>query len=73
MKKGNGLGHKTLSLPPFNADGKQWDDAWSDGMWPGYGPPLPHVGREKQSATMRRRPSAFSGQDMERPNYELST
>ena len=25
LGKGEGLGQKTLSLPPFNADGKRWD------------------------------------------------
>ena len=35
--------------------------AWSDGMWLGYGPPLPHAGHEKQGATARRRLSALPG------------
>ena len=35
--------------------------AWSDETWPRYGPPLPHAGREKQSATMCRQPSTFPG------------
>jgi len=30
------------------------DGTWSDGTWPGYDPPLPHTGREKQGATARR-------------------
>ena len=37
------------------------NDAWLDGTWPGYGPPLPYTERKNQSVTTRRQLSASPG------------
>ena len=50
----------------------QWNDVWSDGMWPGYGPPVPQARREKQGAIVRRQLSAFLGGTWEDPNNGIS-